>query len=54
MARKKTCLDNLTEALLEGAQSLEDIGGFLEQRQIDQFIRDVKEAVRLLRKGQEA
>jgi 5-deoxy-D-glucuronate isomerase len=42
------CIKNLSEALIEGAQSMEDIGGFVEQRQVDQFIRDVRKAAEQL------
>ena len=45
---EKPCVKNLAEALTEGAQSLEDIGGFVEQRQVDQFIRDVRKAAEQL------
>lgn len=45
---EKPCVRNLSEALIEGAQSLEDIGGFVEQRQVDQFIRDVRNAAEQL------
>ncbi len=47
------CLQNLTEALLEDAQMLEDQGGFIEQRQVDQHVRDVRLAVKLLRNEEE-
>lgn len=45
---KPECLKNLREALREGAESLEEIGGFVEQRQVDQFIRDVRQAADLM------
>jgi hypothetical protein len=42
---EKKCIRNLCESLLEGAANIEDQGGFCEQRQYDQFVRDVRQAV---------